>query len=169
MELQIKIGISSCLLGNNVRYDGGNKLDRYLADTLGRFVQYVPVCPEVEYGLPVPREPMHLEGAPSSPRLVTLDTHTDYTAKMTEWAGTRMAGLEKEELCGFVFKSKSPSCGIDGIKVYPETGGPADDGVGIFARSFMERFPFLPVEDEARLQDPVIRERFIERVFAFKR
>ncbi len=169
MEPGIKVGISSCLLGNNVRYDGGNKLDQYLTETLGGFVQLVPVCPEVECGLPVPREPMHLEGGPSSPRLVTLNTRVDYTAKMMEWAGTRMAGLEKEELCGFVFKSRSPSCGIDGIKVYPETGGPTDDDAGIFARSFMERFPLLPVEDDERLRDPVVLENFIKQIFAYKR
>jgi uncharacterized protein YbbK (DUF523 family) len=165
----IKIGVSSCLLGNNVRYDGGNKLDRNLIDSLGSFVQFVPVCPEVECGLPVPREAMHLEGDPSSPRLVTLDTHVDYTVKMSEWACAKMAGLVEEDLCGFVFKSRSPSCGIKGINVYPDTGCPTDAGAGIFARALMERFPFMPVEDEARLQDPVIREKFIERVFAFKR
>jgi len=169
MEPQIKIGVSSCLLGNNVRYDGGHKLYRYLTDTLGRFVQYVPVCPEVECGLPVPRESMHLEGDPSSPRLVTSRTHLDLTGKMLRWAGRRVAELEKEGLCGFIFKSNSPSSGMERIKVHISPGKVTKTGTGIFAKVFMDRFPLLPVEDEGRLHDPDLRENFIERVFVYKR
>jgi uncharacterized protein YbgA (DUF1722 family)/uncharacterized protein YbbK (DUF523 family) len=166
---RIKIGISSCLLGEEVRYDGGHKLDRFLTDTLGMFVQYIPVCPEVECGLPVPREPMHLAGDPSSPRLITSRTHIDHTEKMLKWAAGRVAGLAREGLCGFIFKSNSPSSGMERVKVYPESGIPVKTGAGIFARFFMERFPLLPVEDEGRLHDPCIRENFIERVFAYNR
>jgi len=169
METNIKLGISSCLLGEKVRYDGGHKLDHFLVETLGRFVQYVPVCPEVECGLTVPRESMHLAGDPSSPRLITSRTHIDHTEKMLKWAAEKVAELEKEDLCGFIFKRNSPSSGMERVKVYPETGIPAKTGVGIFARAFMEGFPLLPVEDEGRLHDPGIRENFIERVFAFKR
>ena len=109
----IRLGISSCLLGNEVRYDGGHKLDRYLRDTLGAFVEWVPVCPEVEYGLPIPREALRLVGDPADPRLVTTRTSVDHTAGMKAWAARRLDALEREDLCGFVFKSRSPSsaCG----------------------------------------------------------
>jgi len=169
METKIRIGISSCLLGEKVRYDGGHKLDSFLADTLGKFVEYIPVCPEVECGLPVPREPMHLEGDPARPRLVTTRTHIDHTKRMLVWASRKVAELGRDELCGFIFKSRSPSSGMERVKVYTDTGIPARTGVGMFARVFMESFPLLPVEDEGRLHDPVIRENFIERVFAFRR
>lgn len=165
----IKLGISTCLLGENVRYDGGHKLDRFLTDTLGQYVEYIPVCPEVECGLPVPRESMHLEGDPNSPRLVTVSTKQDMTDRMIKWAQKRVAELEKEDLCGFIFKSDSPSSGMERIKVYNEKGMPVKKGVGIFARIFMDHLPLLPVEDEGRLHDPKLRDNFIERIFALKR
>lgn len=164
---EIRVGISSCLLGNNVRHDGGHKLDRSLRDTLGAFVAWVPVCPEVEYGLPVPRETLRLVGDPADPRLVTTRSGVDHTAGMKAWAEQRLDALARESLCGFVFKSRSPSSGMRRIKVYPQGGGvPADTGVGIFARAFMARFPLLPVEDDVRLNDPALREMFIVRLIA---
>jgi len=166
---KIKLGISTCLLGENVRYDGGHKLDRFLTDTLGQYVEYVPVCPEVECGLPVPREAMHLEGDPDSPRLVTIRTKQDMTDRMVEWARKRVLALEKEALCGFIFKSDSPSSGMERIKVYNEKGMPVKKGIGIFAKIFMDHFPLLPVEEEGRLHDPNLRENFIERIFTLKR
>ena len=166
---KIKLGISACLLGENVRYDGGHRLDRFLTDTLGQYVEYVPVCPEVECGLPVPREPMHLEGDPDSPRLVTIRTKQDMTDRMVKWAQKRVAQLDKQDLCGFIFKSDSPSSGMERIKVYSEKGMPVKKGVGMFAKIFMEHFPLLPVEDEGRLHDPKLRDNFIERIFALKR
>jgi uncharacterized protein YbgA (DUF1722 family)/uncharacterized protein YbbK (DUF523 family) len=166
---KIRIGISTCLLGENVRYDGGHKLDRFLTDTLGQYVEYVPVCPEVECGLPIPREAMHLEGDPESPRLVTLRTKQDTTERMVSWAKKRVVELEKEDLCGFIFKSNSPSSGMERIRVYNKKGMPVKKGVGMFARTFMEHFPLLPVEDEARLHDPKLRENFVERIFTLKR
>jgi uncharacterized protein YbgA (DUF1722 family)/uncharacterized protein YbbK (DUF523 family) len=166
---KIKLGISTCLLGENVRYDGGHKLDRFLTDTLGQYVEYLPVCPEVECGLPVPREPLHLEGDPESPRLVTSRTKQNMTDRMVSWADKRVVELEKEELCGFIFKSDSPSSGMERIRVYNEKGMPIKKGVGMFAREFMEHFPLLPVEDEGRLHDPKLRENFIERIFTLKR
>ncbi len=166
----IKLGISACLLGENVRYDAGHKLDRYLRDTLGKYVQWVPVCPEVETGLGIPRESMRLEQADQGVRLVTRRTKTDHTNRMKTWARQRLDQLESEELCGYVFKSKSPSSGMARVKIYRPEGGPAvATGSGIFAGMFMERFPLLPVEDEGRLHDPDLRENFIERVFAFAR
>jgi uncharacterized protein YbbK (DUF523 family) len=125
---KIKLGISACLLGKNVRYDGGHKLDRFLTDTLGQYVEYVPVCPEVECGLPVPRESMHLEGDPESPRLVTSQTKQDMTERMISWAKTRAVELEKEVLCGFIFKSDSPSSGMERVRVYNEKGMPVKKG-----------------------------------------
>ncbi len=165
----IRLGVSACLLGEKVRYDGAHKLDRFLRDTLGQYVEYVPVCPEAECGLGIPREPMRLVGDPGSPRLVTIRGGVDYTARMLEWACNRVAKLENEDLCGFIFKSGSPSSGMERVKVYSERGVPAKNGVGLFARLFMEHFPLLPVEDEGRLHDPKLREGFIEAVFTLKR
>jgi uncharacterized protein YbbK (DUF523 family) len=154
---KIKLGISSCLLGENVRYDGGHKLDRFLKDTLGEYVEYVSVCPEVECGLGVPRESMHLEGDPDSLCLITTRTRQDMTQRMVNWARKRVTQLEKEALCGFIFKSDSPSSGMERIKIYNENRMPVKKGVGIFAGIFMAHFPLLPVEDEGRLHDPVLR------------
>ena len=169
MDSQIKIGISSCLLGQNVRYDGGHSLDRFLSDTLGQFVEYVPVCLEVETGFSVPRETMHLTGDPENPRLVTTKTNIDHTDRMVRWAKKRLKSLEDEQLCGFIFKSKSPSSGMERVKVYNEKGMPVKKGVGIFARAFIDYFPLIPVEEDGRLHDPLLRENFIERIFSHKR
>jgi len=168
-DKKIRLGISTCLLGERVRYDGGHKHDAYLTDTLGQFVEWVPVCPEVECGLPVPREAMHLEGDPASPRLVTIRTHVDQTERMLSWARRRVEELARKYLCGFVFKSGSPSSGMERVRVYGSKGMPRKIGVGLFARTFIQRFPLLPIEDEGRLHDPALRENFIERVFALKR
>jgi uncharacterized protein YbgA (DUF1722 family)/uncharacterized protein YbbK (DUF523 family) len=168
MENQIRIGISSCLLGEDVRFDGGHKLDRFLRDTLGQYVEYVPVCPEVEAGFGIPRESFRLVGNPESPRFITGKTKTDYTERMNNWARNRVKELEKEALCGFVFKSNSPSSGMERVRVYNEKGIPAKKGEGLFARAFMEHFPRIPVEEDGRLHDPKLRENFIERIFALR-
>ena len=165
----VKIGISTCLLGQNVRYDGGHQLDRFLTDSLGQFVEYVPVCPEVECGLGTPREAMRLVGTPEDPRLVTRQTGRDYTEQMMHWARRKVVGLEAENLCGFIFKSKSPSSGMERVKVYNEKGMPVQKGSGIFARIFMDHFPLIPVEEDGRLHDPRLRENFIERIFVLQR
>lgn len=169
MEEKIKLGISSCLLGQKVRYDGGHKLDHFLVETLGRYVEWVPVCPEVEYGLPIPREALRLIGTPEAPRLVTSRTGIDHTDRMREWARKRLRELERDDLCGFIFKSKSPSSGMRSVKVYGPSGIPSNRGIGIFAGAFMEAYPLIPVEDDGRLNDPSLRENFIERIFVFKR
>ncbi len=169
MEAKIKLGISACLLGQEVRYDGGHKLDRFITGTLGKFVDFVPVCPEVECGLSIPREAMRLVGDPENPRLVTVRTGIDHTERMLAWAGKRVAELEQEDLTGFIFKSDSPSSGMERVKVYTDQGMPVKKGVGMFARVFMEHFPLLPVEDEGRLHDPKLRENFIEAIFTLKR
>ena len=169
MENRMRIGISTCILGENVRFDGGHKRDRFVTDTLGQFLEFVPVCPEVECGLGIPRESMRLVGDPESPRLLTNRTKIDHTERMITWAQKRVRELEKEDLCGFIFKSRSPSSGMERVRVYNEKGIPAKTGVGMFARIFMEHFPLLPVEEDGRLLDISLRENFIERIFALKR
>lgn len=166
---EINLGISACLLGEPVRYDGGHKHDRYLTDTLGKYVSYTPVCPEVECGFPVPREAMRLVGDPDNPRLMTQKTGIDQTDRMVSWARKRVLDLEKNNLCGFIFKSKSPSSGMSRVKVYNQSGMAEMKGVGIFAKIFMDHFPLIPVEEEGRLHDPILRENFIEQIFAMKR
>nr|WP_239993044.1 DUF523 and DUF1722 domain-containing protein [Candidatus Methylomirabilis limnetica] len=169
MHEKIKLGISSCLLGEQVRYDGGHKLDRFITDTLGQYFEWVPVCPEFECGLPIPREPLHLVGSPESPRLITSRTGIDHTEKMLQWAENKLGELEQENLCGFIFKSKSPSSGISGVKVHTLSGIPIKRGIGIFGGAFMKRFPLTPVIDDGRLHNPQLRENFIETVFVFQR
>ncbi|HJV65869.1 MAG TPA: DUF523 and DUF1722 domain-containing protein [Geomonas sp.] len=168
MAAGIKIGVSSCLLGENVRYDGGHKHDHYITDLLGRFFNFLPVCPEVECGMPVPREAMRLVGDPAAPRLVTTRTGIDKTEQMLSFCQAKVAQLETEDLCGFIFKKNSPSSGLFRVKVYRE-GMPARSGSGLFAAAVVAHFPNLPVEEEGRLNDPELRENFIERVFAYRR
>lgn len=165
----IRVLVSSCLLGEKVRYDGGHKRDPFLAETLGRFVEYVPVCPEVECGLPTPREAMRLAGDPADPRLVTEKTGVDHTGKMQGWIRRKLQDLEGLDLCGYICKKDSPSSGMERVKVHGEAGIPAKVGAGMFTKAFMDHFPLIPVEEEGRLQDPVLREMFVERVFTLRR
>ncbi len=170
MEEKIRLGISACLLGAQVRFDGGHKLDRYLRDTLGEYVDYVPVCAEVEVGLPTPRETLRLnKGEGDQPRLVFNRSGDDITERMEEFSIQRVVQLEKEELDGFVFKSKSPSCGMERVKVYDHNGVPQNVGVGVFAKAFQDHFPLLPVEEEGRLNDAKLRENFITAIFTLRR
>lgn len=170
MDQTIKIGVSSCLLGKEVRYNGGHSHDRYITDILGQYFSFVDVCPEVEAGFGIPRETLRLVGKPEAPRLLTSRTGKDFTDIMQNWAQNKVVELEKENLCGFIFKSKSPSSGMERVKVYTEKGFPGSNkGVGLFARAFMAHFPLLPFEEEGRLHDAALRENFIERIFALKR
>ena len=170
MENKIRLGISACLLGAQVRYDGGHQLDRYLRDVLGDYVEYVPVCPEVEVGLPIPRETLRLiENEEQQVRLVFSRSGEDITERMETWAQGRVKQLEQEQLDGFVFKSKSPSSGMERVKLYDRNSIPKNVGVGVFARHFMAHFPLLPVEEEGRLHDPRLRENFITAIFVLKR
>mgnify|MGYP001767849099 CR=1 FL=1 len=168
MTNPLTIGVSSCLLGEKVRYDGGHKHDRYITDTLGRFFSFVPVCPEVGCGLSVPREAMRLEGNPAEPRLVANRTRIDLTEKMMDFCRQKVEELEHRDLCGFIFKKDSPSSGLFRVKGYG-SGMPVKSGRGLFADAVVKRFPLLPVEEEGRLCDMEIRENFIERVFAYRR
>ena len=165
----IKIGVSACLLGMRVRYDGGHKRDPYVTETLGRAFEYVPVCPEVEYGLPVPRETLRLTGDPARPRLVTSLTGVDHTEAMEQWSDSRADELSRESLAGFIFKSRSPSSGLKGVTVYNDRGRQGGSGSGIFAAAFMRRNPLVPVIDEGRLRNQALRERFIDGVLIYTR
>ncbi|MBI5847368.1 MAG: DUF523 domain-containing protein [Nitrospirae bacterium] len=168
MNNKIRLGISACLLGENVRYDGRHKLDPFLKNTLSEYVEWQAVCPEIETGLPVPREAMRLVGDPGSPRLVTIKTGIDITDLMQEWSGKKLRELESQDLCGFVFKSRSPSCGIKGVEVFNRSGQPISKGTGIFCAAFMARFPLVAVEDEESLQDAIRRKKFIDLLGCFR-
>lgn len=166
-----RLGISSCLLGREVRYDGGHKHDRFLTHVLGPFVEWVPVCPEVEIGLGTPRPPIRLErsGGEGEVRLVMPSTGEDLTARMRDYADGRAAALARLELSGYVLKKDSPSCGMERVRVHGGRGAPARRGRGVFAEALIAALPWLPVEEEGRLNDPRLRENFISRVFALWR
>ncbi|HXQ21685.1 MAG TPA: DUF523 and DUF1722 domain-containing protein [Candidatus Acidoferrales bacterium] len=166
---RIRIGISACLLGSAVRYDGGHKRDAFLVETFGRYVEWVPVCPEVELGLGTPRPTLRLEADGDGVRLMMPTTGADYTNAMRRYAQRRAARLAADDLCGYVLKKDSPSCGMARVKVYGARGAPAQSGRGLFAEALLQRFPSLPVEEEGRLNDPQLRESFVERVFAYHR
>jgi uncharacterized protein YbgA (DUF1722 family)/uncharacterized protein YbbK (DUF523 family) len=168
-DLPIRVGISSCLLGEHVRYDGGHKRDPYLVEILGRYVEWVPVCPEVELGLGTPRETLRLVRIGEDVRMVMPKTGQDYTDHMRTFADRRVRELEKEELCGYILKKDSPSCGMERVRVFDAHGVPAKSGRGLFADALLRCFPNLPVEEEGRLSDPRLHENFIERVFAYRR
>jgi len=162
------LGISRCLLGHPVRYDGQHKLDHYLNDQLGPFVEYLPVCPEVECGLPIPREALRLVNQDGAIRLMTQKSGQDMSDRMTGWMQGKLDSLSALPLCGFIFKSKSPSSGLHRVKVY-RNGVSSPTGRGWFAKGFCERFPLLPVEEEGRLMDSRLRENFITRIFIMRR
>jgi uncharacterized protein YbgA (DUF1722 family)/uncharacterized protein YbbK (DUF523 family) len=166
----IKIGISSCLLGQKVRYDGGHKEDGFITHTLAGFFDFVAVCPEVEIGLGTPRETIRLEGSPESPRLVAPKSGKEHTRSMEEYSARRLKELQSLGLHGYILKKDSPSCGMERVRVYSDDGKSVTrNGRGLYAAALMRRFPLLPVEEEGRLNDPVLRENFIERVFGYYR
>jgi uncharacterized protein YbgA (DUF1722 family)/uncharacterized protein YbbK (DUF523 family) len=165
----IRIGVSACLLGDEVRYDGGHKRDPFLTSVLGPLVEFVKVCPEVEIGMGTPREAIHLSERDGVIRLVAVKSGIDYTDRMDAYAVRRVAALERERLSGYVLKKDSPSCGMARVKVHDGRNPPARRGVGQYARALLARFPHLPIEEEGRLADSKLRENFIERVFAYRR
>ncbi len=165
----IRIGISSCLLGEKVRYDGGHKRDAFLVETFGRFVEWVPVCPEVEMGLGTPRETLRLVRIGEDIHMLMPKTGTDHTKAMSAFAERRVRDLGREDLCGYVLKKDSPSCGMERVRVFDAHGVPVKSGRGLFAEALLRHFPNLPVEEEGRLSEPRLRENFIERVFAYRR
>jgi len=165
----IRLGISACLLGEKVRYDGGHKRNNYLVETFGRYVEWVPVCPEVEMGLGTPRETLRLVRIGEDLRMVMPKTGADHTGAMREFARSRLGRLAKEDLCGYVLKKDTPSCGMERVRVFDAHGAPAKSGRGLFADALLKHFPNLPAEEEGRLADLRLRENFVERVFAYRR
>ena len=163
MSKSITIGISSCLLGKKTRYDGDHRRDDHLLKAFGRYVKWVPVCPEVECGLPIPREPMKLVGNINYPSLVTKKTKIDHTERMKKYVNRKLKALEKEDLDGFIFKSRSPSCGIRKVRVSDRSGSYCM-GRGIFTDDFVRSFQNTPVEDEQRFHNRNNLHNFIERV-----
>ena len=165
----IRLGVSSCLLGNEVRFDGGHKRDRFVTDLLGRFIDWVPVCPEVEVGMGTPRPALRLVRGEDGVRMVEIKSKLDHTRSMEKYSARRVRGLGALDLSGYILKNNSPSCGMTRVKVYGEASMPRKDGVGLFADALLKAYPSLPVEDEGRLNDAKLRENFIERVFAYRR
>lgn len=163
----IRVGVSTCLLGERVRYNGDHKRDDFLVETLGRYVEFVPVCPEVELGLGIPREPIRLVRHGEEIRLIS-QSGRDISEAMRSYAQRRALQLAAQDLCGYVLKKNSPSCGYERVKVHGPRGRPAQKGRGFFAQALRERFPLLPIEEEGRLSDPIFRESFLTRVFAFR-
>jgi uncharacterized protein YbgA (DUF1722 family)/uncharacterized protein YbbK (DUF523 family) len=168
-NLKPKLGISACLLGQKVRYDGGDKRDRFLTDTFGLHVEWIPVCPEFEIGMGVPREPVRLVGHPADPRMIAERSGKDWTSNMHRFAVQRIRALRELELSGYIFKKDSPSCGMERVRVYNRDGIPNRGGRGLFASAVMSELPLLPVEEEGRLNDPILRENFVEKIFAYHR
>jgi uncharacterized protein YbgA (DUF1722 family)/uncharacterized protein YbbK (DUF523 family) len=168
-EPPIRLGVSSCLLGQEVRFDGGHKRDRFVTDLLGRFVEWVPVCPELEAGMGVPRPALRLVREGDAVRMVEIRSGRDHTERMERFAARRVRALRALDLGGYVLKRDSPSCGMERVKIYGGRGMPKRDGRGLFAAALLEAFPRLPVEEEGRLNDPRLRENFIERLFAYRR
>jgi len=163
--MKIRVGISACLLGHLVRYDGGHRRNDVLIESFAGVVEWVPVCPEAECGLPVPREMMRLQGDPARPRLIVISTGEDQTDRLLDWTGKKLEELSGLGIRGFCFKARSPSCGVRDTSIFDEAGQVIFDcSSGLFARAFIERFPHLPVEDESHLQDEASRERFIRRI-----
>lgn len=166
----IKIGVSSCIIGEEVRWNGGHARQRWVTDILQEFVDFVPVCPEVEVGMGVPRPTVRLERAGDTVRMIDPKNGVDWTAAMNGLSRRRASELADHDLCGFVLKKDSPTCGLERVKVVHDGGGGASkEGEGLFATALTNRLPFLPVEEDGRLNDPKLRENFIERVFAYRR
>lgn len=165
---KIRIGISTCLLGEEVRYDAGHKRHAYINEILGQYFEFVPVCPEVEIGMGTPREAVRLESSVDSPRMVGNKTGKDWTAKMNRYSEARVKKRDLADISGYILKSRSPSCGMERVKVYFDTSS-LRKGVGLYARKLIESFPHLPIEEEGRLSDSHLRENFIVRVFGYYR
>ncbi len=169
-DAPIRIGISTCLLGQKVRFDGGHKRDRFITDLLGEYFEFIPICPEVDIGMGVPREAVHLAGDPDNPRMVGSRSDKDWTDRMNRYSAKKAKQVEKYNLSGYILKAKSPSCGMERVKLYTLDGKGSDQRtVGLYARHILERYPLMPVEEEGRLNDAVLRENFIVRVFAYHR
>ncbi len=167
---KLRLGVSSCLLGDRVRYDGGHKYESWIVDTLGPYADFVSLCPESESGLPIPRETIDLMGSKDDYRVLTTNSRVDHSQRLQDWSLAAIKKLKEARLCGFILKSESPSCGMGLLKIYSLQGELlSETGVGIFARELMRAFPLLPIEEEVNLQDAALRENFIDRIFVMQR
>lgn len=166
-ENRITIGISSCLLGNAVRYDGQAKFHWYVNHVLNEYFEYLPICPEMEAGMGVPRNAVHLSGELKAPKMIDPKTSKDWTSTMQSTSKKILSSLD--QIGGFIFKSKSPSCGLFRVKVHQSNGIPLKNGRGLFASALFDKYPLLPCEEEGRLNDAKLRENFIERIYAYDR
>ena len=164
-----RLGISRCLLGDEVRHDGGHKRSRYATDELGKYVDWVSMCPEVEAGMSTPRPSLRLVRGPDAPRMITTSTGEDWTDRMNSYSRAQVEVLQDDGIDGFVLKKDSPSCGMERVRLYDDNGMPSRDGRGLFAGVLLDRFPSLPVEEEGRLNDHRLRECFVTRIFAYQR
>ena len=170
MDDKIKIGVSSCLLGEKVRWNGDHKQNLFVRDVLGNYFEYISICPEMEIGMGVPRETVALYGSLENPKLISKKNRIDWTEEMKRFSKEKIKFLAEQNLSGYIFKSKSPSCGIGRIPVYSvDEPGKARHGSGMFSSEFMQAFPLVPVEDEGRLYDQRLKENFIVKVFSFYR
>jgi uncharacterized protein YbgA (DUF1722 family)/uncharacterized protein YbbK (DUF523 family) len=167
MQDKIKVGISSCLLGHEVRFDGGHKRHSYIESTLGRYFDFIPFCPEVSIGMSIPREPIRLEIEDDTIRCVGVNNpEQDFTQQLKTSADQQKHW--QQDLCGYILKKDSPSCGMERVKLY-KNNMPERKGQGIYAAQMMQNFPQLPVEEEGRLGDARLRENFIQRVYILAR
>lgn len=166
---KIRIGISTCLLGQNVRFDGGHKRQRFITDVLDEYFSWVPVCPEIEVGMGVPRESVRLVRDGKDVRMVAPKSGRDWTHDMCQYNAKRLEALRQQRLRGYILKKDSPTCGMERVRIYDQNHVPSSNGVGLYAGALMSAYPRLPVEEEGRLQDPALRENFITRVFAYDR
>jgi uncharacterized protein YbbK (DUF523 family) len=169
VESPIRIGISACLLGEEVRWNGGHKRAQFLVDAFGPSVEWVSICPEVEAGFGTPREPMQLTRVDGGVRLLTVTTARDVTPPIEDFIRRRLAELRADDLSGYILKSNSPSCGLERVAVFDGHGIATEPGRGVFAEALIREFPTLPVEEEGRLSDPHLLNAFVERVFAYYR
>ncbi|MBN1211848.1 MAG: DUF523 and DUF1722 domain-containing protein [candidate division Zixibacteria bacterium] len=168
-KTRIKVGISTCLLGQKVRFDGGHKHDRYITDILGEYFEFIPVCPEVAVGMGTPREAVRLQGDVEVPRMVGVRSGKDWTDPMNDYSRKRVKLFRIQPVSGYILKKDSPSCGMERVRVYSTTGMPARNGRGLYAMELIKQYPLLPIEEEGRLNDVKLRENFIVRVFAYDR
>ncbi len=168
MDGPIRIGISACLLGKSVRYNGSHKHAPWITDACGSCWELVGICPEVECGLPIPREPMRLEGDPLRPRLVTVETGVDLTDTMLAWCARKVEELEEARLSGLILKENSPSCGLSVLEIFQKDGVPIKTGRGLFANALLSHFPLLPLIEGDALQEATVRADFLEKVTDYR-
>ncbi len=168
MTIKAKVGISACLLGELVRYDGGHKHDPFLEQSLGMLFEWVPICPEMECGLGVPRPPMRLGDDPAGPRLWVIESGVEETERLLTWVARRVIELKRDGLAGFVLKCRSPSCGNGDTPVYGAQGEKVGQTQGLFARALAVHMPKLPLADEERLRESGYRQWFVKAAMAYK-